>query len=334
MSRARARAAFLAAHGFGQARAVALPQDAGFRTYWRLTGGAMPALLMDAPPEREDVAPFLAMGGVLAAAGLSVPRVFAADAALGLVLLEDFGDALFTRVAADQGVLLDAATDALSVLGRLTPGPDRPAWGAAAMTAATEATFLDWWWPAMFGCGAAAETRAEFRAAMGEMLAVLEEVPAGLVHRDYFAGNLFWLPERGGATLRGIERVGIIDFQDAALGCPAYDLVSLVQDARRDVPEAAGERAMGRLLAARPELEAGAFRAAFAACAAQRHLRVAALWVRLERRDGKPGYLCHGPRCWRLLEAALRAEACAPLARFMDRHVPLALRRNPEKAAA
>jgi hypothetical protein len=127
----------------------------------------------------------------------------------------------------------------------------------------------------------------------------------------------------------GPRRTGILDFQDGALGHPAYDVISLVEDARRDVPPTARRAALAAYLNARPGLDRGAFLGAMAACGAQRHLRVAALWVRLDRRDGKPGYLKHGPRCWALLARSLSQPACAPLRDFLDAHVPEALRRNP-----
>ena len=319
MSREREIAAFVAAHGFGGASLAPLAQDASFRRYWRLRGGPLPAVLMDAPPGREDVRPFLAVQEKLAGAGLAVPAVLAADAAAGLVLMQDFGDGLFAAVLTldNQQALYDAATDALVVLHRVAPPDAGPRWGAAEMAAATSATFLDWWWPAAFGEPAATAVRQAFDAAMGKMLGGLET--GALVHRDYFAENLFWLG----------DRVGIIDFQDAAAGPAAYDLVSLVQDARRDLPEALGERQIGRYMAARPELDRKAYRAAFAVCAAQRHLRVASLWVRLDRRDGKPAYLAHGQRCWALLGRALNHPATAPLAAFLDAHVPVARRCNP-----
>jgi aminoglycoside/choline kinase family phosphotransferase len=145
-----------------------------------------------------------------------------------------------------------------------------------------------------------------------------------MVHRDYFAGNLLWLPHRSGAL-----RAGIIDFQGAALGHPAYDLVSLLQDARRDIPVACQQRAVGRYLAARPELDPGDFRLAYGACAAQRHLRVACQWVRLALRDARPQYLAYGPRTWRLLDDALRQPAAEPLARALNRWIPAAARGNP-----
>jgi aminoglycoside/choline kinase family phosphotransferase len=171
--------------------------------------------------------------------------------------------------------------------------------------------------------------RDEFAAAITDLCAPLATGPAGFVHRDYFAANLMWLPGRTGA-----RRTGILDFQDAALGHLAYDLVSLIEDARRDIDPGLRAAMTARYLSLRPELDAPAFRAAMAICAAQRHLRVAALWVRLDRRDGKPHYLAHGKRTWGLLAAALRHEAASPLARFLDAHVPPALRANPKADAA
>ena len=132
------------------------------------------------------------------------------------------------------------------------------------------------------------------------MLRVLTDGPRCLVHRDFFAGNLIWLPDR-----TGVRRVGILDFQGAARGHPAYDLVSLLQDARRDIPRPVADGAIARYLAARPELDPDAFGTAYAICAAQRHLRVACQWVRLpcaitgrttSRTDPAPG-ICSGPRC-------------------------------------
>jgi hypothetical protein len=140
------------------------------------------------------------------------------------------------------------------------------------------------------------------------------------VHRDYFAGNLLRLPD---------GRVGIIDFQGAAIGHPAYDLVSLLQDARRDIPASSRDRALQRYLTARPELDPDTFAAAFAACAAQRHLRVACQWVRLALRDGRPQYLAHGPRTWRLLQAALSQPAAEPLATALNHWITPAERGNP-----
>jgi N-acetylmuramate 1-kinase len=183
---------------------------------------------------------------------------------------------------------------------------------------------FDWWWPTMFGVPPPPDTRAEISSGLGAVLAKVERGPRCMVHRDFFAGNLLWLPQRNGPC-----RAGIIDFQSAGIGHPAYDLVSLLQDARRDIPAASEKRAIARYLMERPELDPIEFHASYAVCAAQRHLRVACQWVRLAQRDGRPQYLEHGPRTWRLLNRALRDPAAAPLAVALDRCVPLEQRRNP-----
>jgi hypothetical protein len=203
----------------------------------------------------------------------------------------------------------------------------------------------------MFGAAPPLEARAEIAAALDLILDPVANGPRCLVHRDFFAGNLLWLPDRAGP-----RRAGIIDFQSAAIGHPAYDLVSLLQDARRDITIAreeraiakyveeravakdveeravakyVEERAVARYLSARPEYDSGTFRAAYAACAAQRHLRVACQWVRLAQRDHRPQYLVHGPRTWALLTRALSEPSVAPLAAALDKFVPLARRHNP-----
>jgi N-acetylmuramate 1-kinase len=317
---------FLQANGFARSDAKPLAQDASFRRYLRLPG----AVLMDAPPP-EDVRPFLHIANHLAGLGLAVPRILAADAATGLILEEDLGDALFSTILTEATLteptaepLFDAAVDALIVLHRAAPPAGLPAWGKAAMLDTACGTLFDWWWPAMFGAPPPPDARVEIAAGLDTMLTQIETGARCLVHRDFFAGNLLWLPQRNGPC-----RAGIIDFQSAAIGHPAYDLVSLLQDARRDIPPIWEKRAIARYLTARPEFDPQTFGAAYAVCAAQRHLRVACQWVRLAQRDGRPQYLEHGPRTWRLLTRALREPAAAPLAVALDRFVPQEVRRNP-----
>lgn len=316
---------FLRAAGFGAARLDPMPADASFRRYARLHGGPRPALLMDAPPP-EDVRPFLAVARHIAGIGLSAPEIIAADEAQGFLLLEDFGDATHAALldaGADPLPLYLEAAEAMAALHAAPPPAFLLAWDGAAMARTTAATFLDWWWPAAMGRQPDDAVRAELDAALRAMLAPFAEAGC-FVHRDYFPANLMRLDTRTGP-----RRTGLIDFQDAARGSPAYDLVSLVEDARRDVAPEVRAAAIARYLDARGDLDRDAFAAAMAACAAQRHLRVAALWVRLARRDAKPRYLVHGPRCWRLLDQALMHPATRPLRDFLDAHVPQALRRNP-----
>jgi aminoglycoside/choline kinase family phosphotransferase len=347
MSRDGAIAEFLARHGYADARAAPLVQDASFRRYLRLSAGPRAAILMDAPPP-EEVRPFLRVAAHLAGIGISVPEIFAVDVAAGLVLEEDLGDALFplmlgevgTVVAPARGVvvdmcsalisgLFDAAIDVLVVMHRAAPPPDLPVWDSAAMRDTALATLFDWWWPAVFDAPAPDAARGDFGAALSQLLVSVAAGPQGFTHRDYFVGNLLWLPKRD-----GVRRVGVIDFQGASIGHPAYDLVSLLQDARRAIPAAIAERGVARYLAARSELDACAFHTAYAACAAQRHLRIVGQWVRLALRDNRPGYLAYGPHTWALLNDVLRDPAASPLAAAMDRWIPPARRANPPHLAA
>ena len=330
MNRETIIADFLTRHGYSISDATPLAQDASFRRYLRLTGGPRPAVLMHAAPP-EDIRTFLRVAAHLAGLGLSAPEIIAVDEAAGLILEEDLGDDLFAALLSPSTTegLFEAAADLLATIQRARPPTGLPAWGAQAMAQATLGPLFDWWWPAMFGGGPPDAARHEMHGALITMLAPLECGPAGFVHRDFFAGNLVWLPQRP-----GLQRVGVIDFQGAAIGHPAYDLVSLLQDARRDIPSLIAERILARYLAARPELDPTTFRAAYAACAAQRHLRVATQWVRLARRDGRPQYLAHGPRTWRLLAEALQHPAATPLAETLDRWIPPAHRGNPRNLAA
>jgi N-acetylmuramate 1-kinase len=321
---------FLQQHGFDPAQAEPLAQDASFRRYLRLHG-QRPAVLMDAPPP-EDVRPFLRIADHLRGLGLSVPTIIAADVENGLVLETDLGDALLSALldarTADPELLFDAAVDALVVMHRAAPPLDLPPWDSTLMAQTAMGTLFDWFWPACFGAPAPREARADVATALAAMLDPLGAGPTSLVHRDFFAGNLLWLSPR-----HGFSQIGIIDFQGAAIGHPAYDLVSLLQDARRHIDPALQERALNRYLTARPDLDAASFRAAFDACAAQRHLRVACQWVRLAKRDGRPQYLAYGPRTWWLLNEALGRPAAAPLAAALDRWVPARFRGNPSGLA-
>lgn len=305
-------------HGYADAAQEVLQADAS-KHYTRLSGGPRPALLMRTP-SAEYLDAFLRVARHLEALGVPAPGVIGVERATHSALVQDLGTASMAGAlaagAAPAPLYFDAARS-LVALQSAPPPPGLPPWDAPAMIRATQATFCDWWWPAAFGTPCGDETRQALAAALAAMLAPF--AGQGFVHRDYFADNLIPTP-------RGMA---VIDFQDAATGHPAYDLVSLVEDGRRDVDPALREAVVSAYLAQRPELEAEGFRAAMAVHAAQRHLRVAALWVRLDRRDGKPHYLSHGPRCWALLARALEHPAAQPLARFLDAHVPPARRGNP-----
>lgn len=324
--------AFLSAHGFGAAARHPLPGDASFRRYERLAGGPRPALLMVCPAGKEAIAPFARVARHLAGIGLSAPAIIAEDDAAGLALVEDLGEATFTRLLAageDETALTLLAVDALAVLHR-SPAPAwAPRWGAEEMAHAAAATLIAWWWPASVGAPAPLAVAEAFLDAARATIAPFAADAPVLVLRDFHVDNLLRLPGREGAAA-----CGLLDFQDAGIGHPAYDLASLIEDARRDVAPAVRAAARAHYITAARVADVPRFEAALAAHAALRHARVAALWTRLARRDGKRGYLIHAPRTWALLEAALAHPAAAPLAAWFDAHVPRDRRRAPEEQAA
>ncbi|MFC3228049.1 aminoglycoside phosphotransferase family protein [Marinibaculum pumilum] len=337
--RIAARNAFLERAGWGAAEIRPLAGDASFRRYDRVRQGTSGAVLMDAPPDREDIAPFLTVDSLLRSVGLSAPAVLAADAELGFILLEDLGDSLFTPLAQDrerEAEIYAAAVDLLAALHRHTAA-GMPALAAlppqdhALLTAGLD-TFLDWYWPAAFGRAASADLRRDF---LDRWAPLLETVRPGdrpdpgrdvLVMRDFHADNLIWLPERP-----GVARVGLLDFQDAVLGHPAYDLVSLLDDVRRDVTADLAARLCDRYLAAAglhaQGPERSRFETGYAIFGAQRNIRILGVFVRLWQRDGKARYLDYLPRTWAMLDRSLRQPALTPVAEWFAAHLPPAARR-------
>ena len=317
VARAAAADAFCAAAGWDVPRAF-LAGDASARRYERLTRAACDtAVLMDAPPDAgEDVGAFLRVGAHLRALGLSAPAVLAADAAAGFVLLEDLGDALFTRLLAEdpgrEAALYAAAVDVLLTVARAAPLPGLPVYDAAAMAAAV-APAAAWYRLALTGM---ADGTAELTGAMGAALAALPQEPAVMILRDYHADNLLWLPDRA-----GVARVGVLDFQLAMLGHPVFDLVSLLQDARRDVGPGTQAAMIARFAAATGR-DPAALALACATVGAQRHLRILGVFARLSLHLGKPGYADFLPRIWRDLQADLAHPALAGLAAVVARLLP------------
>ncbi len=322
--------AFLARAGWGAAERRVLAADASFRRYDRLSRDGETAVLMDAPPPQENAKVFHDIAEELLALGLSAPRPLAMDAERGFLLLEDFGDRTFTRAlaeGADEAALYRLATDTLVTLHRRW----RP--GGAALPPYDEqrlldeaALLVDWYLPAVTGSATAAARRESYLAAWRDVLPDMLGVPQTLVLRDYHVDNLMTVAGR-----EGVARCGLLDFQDAVVGPVSYDLVSLLEDARRDVSPAVVEEMLARYLAAMgPDLDRAAFTASYAALGAQRNAKIVGIFTRLSRRDGKHGYLTHIPRVWRLLEGDLQHPALAPVRRWFDAEIPAELRRMPE----
>ncbi|MDJ0946956.1 MAG: phosphotransferase [Kiloniellales bacterium] len=327
--------AFLDAQGWGGAARRVLAADASFRRYLRLERDGEQAVLMDAPPP-EDVRPFAQVASLLLSFGLSAPRPLAVDEAAGLMLLEDLGDATFTRVLArggDEAALYRLAVDTLIALHRGW-SPDLPC--AAGLPAYDEKRLLDeallltdWFLPAVRGGPTPAPLRESYIAAWRAVFPVAQALPETLVLRDYHVDNLMVLEGRA-----GVAACGLLDFQDAVRGSPAYDLVSLLEDARRDIDPKLAEEMFRRYLAAFEGLDGAKLRAAMSVLGAQRNAKIIGIFTRLDRRDRKPDYLKHIPRVWRLLEGDLADPALAPVRAWFDREIPAAERIAPPRETA
>ncbi|MGH6717845.1 MAG: aminoglycoside phosphotransferase family protein [Alphaproteobacteria bacterium] len=316
--------AFLAGAGWDGAEHRPLAGDASFRRYDRVFQGDRRAVLMDAPPAHEDVRPFVRVARHLTGLGFSAPAILAADEDAGLLLLEDLGDDLYTRVLAgdaDEAALYAVAIDVLVALHAQAVSCPVPPYDDARLLAEAD-LLLDWFLPAVQG-PVADEARADFHAAWLAVLSAAHALPGCLVLRDYHADNLIWLPRRS-----GLRRCGLLDFQDAVAGPGVYDVVSLLEDARRDVTPATVSRSLDRYLG-QMGVDRAAFEAAYAVLGAQRNTKIVGIFTRLWRRDGKRQFLDLMPRVWAHIEHDLAHPALLPVRRWFDRHCPPALRRRP-----
>ncbi len=308
--RAAEKADFLHRAGWGAAERGHLAGDASARSYERLRLGDRTAVLMDSPPgPGDDTADFLRIGAHLAGLGLSPPQVLEDEPERGLLLLEDLGDALFTTVLADdpslEAPLYAAAVDVLLALQDHPPPGGLP--NPTAHDWAEAAGFAPEFYAAAVN-GAQPGTGG-YTGALTRALQAHADAARVLILRDYHAGNLLWLPRRKGAA-----RVGLLDFQQGQLGQPGYDLVSLLQDARRDVAPETEAAGLARFAAGKgvtvQEMAAG-----HAVLGAQRALRIIGIFARLCLVSGKPGYVALIPRVWGQLMRNLTHPALADLRR-------------------
>lgn len=312
-------AEFTSRAGWGDADVAPLPGDASFRRYFRLSRGTESAMLMHAPPPHEDPAPFLHVAHWLNAHGMRAPGILAEDAAAGWVLTEDFGNDRMRDWLdlhpGDERAAYEAAVEALAALHRLPPGPFAPY--DMAVYQREVALLTEWYCPAQ---GLTVEVES-YAAAWAEVMApvLARQNPGVTVLRDYHAENIMLLGGKATAPQ------GLIDFQDALVGHPAYDLVSLLQDARRDV-DVNLETAMLVHYAHHAGIDDDDFIADYATLGAQRNAKIVGIFTRLNARDGKPRYLSMIPRVWAALERDLAHPALEPVARWFDSNIPEELR--------
>ena len=319
---------FLAECGWGGAEILPLAGDASFRRYFRVVDGDRSAVLMDAPPPHEDPRPFVDVADWLASVGLTAPEILARDLDKGMLLLGDLGDwrlrEFLDRDPSRERELYELATDVLIHLHRHSAMPGLKPHGLEQWLDELK-LFTDWYCPAV---GAQVDTDS-YLAAWTEVLTPLASDGLGpvTVLRDYHAENVMLVEGR-----EGVAHFGLLDFQDALAGHPAYDLASVLEDARRDVaPEI--ERAMiDRYVAAAGNGEA--LTRAYWALAAQRNTRILGVFTRLWKRDNKPHYRQFQPRMWGLLERDLEQPHLGPLRDWFDSNIAPEHRREPWLAMA
>ena len=349
VARLKALRQFLADAGFADAKRQRMPGDASIRSYARLIRDDGVVILMNSPrrPDgpatydgntysaavhlAEDVKPFVAIDNGLRARGLSAPSIRHANLDAGFLITEDFGNEGFIEGDPPRPIAerYQAAVDVLVALHR-EPLPEvlplAPQITYALPTLDTDAMLvevglmLEWYLPDR-GAEPANEMRAEFVTAWRDLLGKAAAMPKTWVMRDFHSPNLIWLGERS-----GISKVGIIDFQDVVLGPPAYDLVSLLQDARIDVPEQLELALLTRYIKARhtadDSFDPAGFAEIYAIMSAQRNTRLLGTFARLNRRDGKPQYLRHQPRIWTYLSRSLAHPVLSGLREWYSANVP------------
>ena len=320
---------FLARHGWTEAEILPLAGDASFRRYFRVRAGDRRAVLMDAPPPHENPRPFMAMANWLEGVGLTAPRVLAADLEQGLLLLDDLGDTQMREaVDADPAAERELYETAVDVLVQLHDHP--PMAGLQPHGVQEWLTelrlFPDWYLPAVGLPPADVEAwDAAWREALEPVAA--DGLSPVTVLRDYHAENVMLLD--GDCSVRNF---GLIDFQDAVAGHPAYDLASILEDARRDVPPE-----LERAMIDRYREKAGTderFERAYWTLAAQRNTRILGVFCRLWKRDGKDRYKQFQPRMWGLLERDLVQPALEPVRAWFDANVPSSHRAAAWRASA
>lgn len=315
-------AAFLMLHGLEGARCIALPSDASFRHYHRVMAEGRQFIVMDAPPPTEDVRPFIKVDHYLRQCGFSAPAIYAEDVDKGLLLLEDLGDDRFTSLlmqadaAQQEKILYQEAVATLLHLHTQPLPEDFPVYSHEYLMREI-GLLVEWYLPAIQGARDADEHKKEYIELWNALLTARPAYKPVAVLRDYHADNLMWLPRR-----KGIERVGILDFQDAVIGHPVYDLISLLEDARRDVGGQTVEHVKAYYVQHITQECRATFEGDYALYAAQRNCKILGIFARLAIRDHKPRYLHYISRVWKHLEHDLAHPSLGKLRDWFERVIP------------
>ncbi|MEO0392522.1 MAG: phosphotransferase [Pseudomonadota bacterium] len=322
--RAPLREAFLHQNLDPTAQLEALPADASFRRYFRVTHTDRTLLVMDAPPTHENLPAYIVVDDYLRQHGFAAPEIIATDLDHGFALIEDFGDQTYTRLLAaggDEYALYGLAIDVLADLHQ-KPMPDADssilAYDQPSLLAEA-ALFVDWYWDYVMGTAPSAFQYQQFMSMMGRVMGDVAQRRECLVLRDYHVDNLMLRADQPAGS---VDSCGLLDFQDARLGARAYDLMSLLEDARRDVSDELTQAMWDRYLAQATPADRAQFDADYRALAVGRHAKILGIFVRLNRRDGKDKYLQHLPRIAQWLARSLDHPSMDEVRSFLDAECP------------
>jgi len=320
MSREKEQKNFLQSQGLTQANQIVLAADASFRRYYRITSHNKSWVLMDAPPTKENTRTFVAIAKYLRSIGVNAPEIYGEDVENGFLLLEDFGDQKFSTIVEvsnhkQETKLYMAAISLLVKLQEAAPPPWLPGYTTEILMEEVN-LFIDWFWPMAKTCSISTSALKTYREAWTNVLTATNAKKNVLVLRDFHVDNLMWIK-----GCRGLKRVGVLDFQDALSGSPIYDLVSLLEDVRRDVPADLVCDLKDYFFASQ-KLKSEEFEYIYAALSAQRNTKILGIFTRLSKRDGKSQYLDLLPRTWRLLDNSLSNPALSPVQQWFEEHFP------------
>jgi N-acetylmuramate 1-kinase len=330
LDREKLKTKFLQTNNIKPLKVEKLQADASFRSYQRLTLANSTRMLMDAPPDKEKVEPFIAIDEFLYANNFSVPKIFYQDKKHGFLLIEDFGDDSYSKLLKKdlelEEYLYLMAINALCALHKLAVPQDLVPQYDQVELMREALLFIDWYIPSISGDKLSENLVMEYREIFLSLIPHLQVLKPVMVLRDYHADNLMWLEER-----EGIARVGILDFQDAVIGSPIYDIMSLLTDVRRDVSIKITQEMINHFLELNSHINRKDFLASYAILSAQRNLKIIGIVARKIIRDKNSAYLYLLPRAWNHLEETLKHPLLLPLKRWLDKLSNLGIRSNSFK---
>jgi len=303
-----------------------LKSDASFRKYTRYIKDNGSLIVMDCPPDKENLPNYIKTNEILKNSGFSVPDIHESDTKNGFALIQDFGDTSFKNVLnkefegvefPDEMRLYERAVDALIKMHQEIPkNLDLPVYNDK-MLVDESSLFIEWYLTVLNGEKLSKQEQNDFIIILKDLLKHTKDFQKVFVHRDYHAENLFWLPEE-----QGIRRIGIIDFQDAVYGSPIYDLVSLLEDARREVSKTVVEAMITKYLKAFPQYSRKDFLASYSILSLQRNLKIVGIFTRQAAKYKRSEYLKYLSRVWGYINGSLRHPLLLPMKNWLDIHIP------------